>query len=375
MRYEIHHGGNSLNNVANLHALMAIRNTRCSRYPAGSCPEVRARARHRGRRRGHGASTRGSRPRRRDRFRSDRAQDDRRAAEGEQGVSVMTSRGPFPGGLHARRQLQGRLLPPWRPARGSRALGPYIPRRDRQPRCLWPPARRHGWRLFLRLQNRRHGALGPARSRRRLHLRAGHRRQAGGPLPHDLRQPHGGGGAFRARRGTCGCARRRTRRCGSSIRTPARAWSPGSRAKAGIAAVEGGLAVVGVSGSGAPVRLDFLDPGGAGTGRLLPSGAPCDVFDVPGLGRVDVSLVDAGESLRVRARRAIRRPGRRIACRPERGHDARHAARADPPAGRRDHGLRPHARERRPQEQSEGGACRTAEDCALSDGRTLPPTR
>lgn len=61
----------------------------------------------------------------------------------------------------------------------------------------------------------------------------------------------------------------------------------------GIAAVEGGLAVVGVSGSGAPVRLDFLDPGGAGTGRLLPSGAPCDVFDVPGLGRVDVSLVDA----------------------------------------------------------------------------------
>ena len=27
MNYEIHHGGNSLNNVANLHVIMAIRNT------------------------------------------------------------------------------------------------------------------------------------------------------------------------------------------------------------------------------------------------------------------------------------------------------------------------------------------------------------
>jgi len=60
-----------------------------------------------------------------------------------------------------------------------------------------------------------------------------------------------------------------------------------------LAAVEGDLTVVGVAGTGAPVRLDFLDPGGAGSGRLLPSGAPDDVFDVPGLGRVDVSLVDA----------------------------------------------------------------------------------
>ncbi|HZA65826.1 MAG TPA: PrpF domain-containing protein [Geminicoccaceae bacterium] len=61
----------------------------------------------------------------------------------------------------------------------------------------------------------------------------------------------------------------------------------------GLAAVEGDSAVVGVAGSGAPVRLDFLDPGGAGTGRLLPSGAPRDAFEVPGLGGVDVSLVDA----------------------------------------------------------------------------------
>ena len=49
----------------------------------------------------------------------------------------------------------------------------------------------------------------------------------------------------------------------------------------------------GVAGSGAPVRLDFLEPGGAATGRLLPSGHATDRLDVPGLGSVEVSMVDA----------------------------------------------------------------------------------
>jgi 2-methylaconitate isomerase len=61
----------------------------------------------------------------------------------------------------------------------------------------------------------------------------------------------------------------------------------------GYAAVEGGLAIDGVAGTGAPVRLDFLEPGGARTGRLLPSGRACDLLDVPGLGRIAASLVDA----------------------------------------------------------------------------------
>jgi 2-methylaconitate isomerase len=61
----------------------------------------------------------------------------------------------------------------------------------------------------------------------------------------------------------------------------------------GCAAVEGGLAIDGVAGTGAPVRLDFLDPGGAKTGRLLPSGRACDVLDVPGVGGIAASLVDA----------------------------------------------------------------------------------
>ena len=37
-------------------------------------------------------------------------------------------------------------------------------------------------------------------------------------------------------------------------------------------AVDGDLAIPGVSGTGAPVRLEFRDPGGATTNKLLPTG-------------------------------------------------------------------------------------------------------
>ena len=56
----------------------------------------------------------------------------------------------------------------------------------------------------------------------------------------------------------------------------------------GEAAVRGDFALAGVPGRGARIALDFLDPGGAGTGRLLPSGASRDV-----VGGVEASMVDA----------------------------------------------------------------------------------
>lgn len=61
----------------------------------------------------------------------------------------------------------------------------------------------------------------------------------------------------------------------------------------GKTVIEGDLIIPGVVGSGAPIRLDFLEPGGAGTGKLLPSGKVVDRLEVPGFGPVDVSLVDA----------------------------------------------------------------------------------
>ena len=56
---------------------------------------------------------------------------------------------------------------------------------------------------------------------------------------------------------------------------------------------DGDLVIPGVAGSGAPVRLDFVEPGGAATGKLLPSGKVLDRLEVPGFGPIEASLVDA----------------------------------------------------------------------------------
>ena len=56
----------------------------------------------------------------------------------------------------------------------------------------------------------------------------------------------------------------------------------------GEAAVDGDFELAGVPGRGARIALDFVEPGGAGTGRLLPTGRPCDV-----IAGVDASCVDA----------------------------------------------------------------------------------
>jgi hypothetical protein len=61
----------------------------------------------------------------------------------------------------------------------------------------------------------------------------------------------------------------------------------------GEAAVTGDFVLAGVPGTGARIALDFLDPGGAVTGRLLPTGQPRDVLRVAGAGEVPASLVDA----------------------------------------------------------------------------------
>lgn len=63
--------------------------------------------------------------------------------------------------------------------------------------------------------------------------------------------------------------------------------------KDGAAVVDGDMAIDGVSGTAAPIRLEFTDPGGAKTGRLLPTGAPSNRLEVPSLGVIQASMVDA----------------------------------------------------------------------------------
>ena len=59
------------------------------------------------------------------------------------------------------------------------------------------------------------------------------------------------------------------------------------------AAVAGDMALDGVAGTGAPIRLEFMEPGGAKTGKLLPTGKAADMLEVPGAGRMPVSMIDA----------------------------------------------------------------------------------
>ena len=65
----------------------------------------------------------------------------------------------------------------------------------------------------------------------------------------------------------------------------------------GRAVVEGRSVLDGVAGQGAPIRLSLLEPGGAVTGRLLPTGRVRDVLDVPGAGPIEATLIDASTAL------------------------------------------------------------------------------
>ena len=56
----------------------------------------------------------------------------------------------------------------------------------------------------------------------------------------------------------------------------------------GEAAVTGDFELPGVPGKGARIALDFVDPGGAGTGTLLPTGKPREVIE-----GIEASCVDA----------------------------------------------------------------------------------
>ncbi len=55
----------------------------------------------------------------------------------------------------------------------------------------------------------------------------------------------------------------------------------------------GDFEVPGVTQSGARIKLDFLEPGGSITGKILPTGNAVDMLKVAGFGTIAVSMVDA----------------------------------------------------------------------------------
>jgi 2-methylaconitate isomerase len=71
----------------------------------------------------------------------------------------------------------------------------------------------------------------------------------------------------------------------------------------------GDIEIDGVAGEAAPIRLEFLEPGGARTGKLLPTGKACDEFEIAGLGAVRASCVDAANPCVFVAASAVEKSG------------------------------------------------------------------
>ena len=67
--------------------------------------------------------------------------------------------------------------------------------------------------------------------------------------------------------------------------------------KDGQVVYDGDFAIAGVPGTASPIKLKFVDPAGTLGHGLLPTGSPVDVLDVPGYGKVEVSIVDAANPL------------------------------------------------------------------------------
>lgn len=61
----------------------------------------------------------------------------------------------------------------------------------------------------------------------------------------------------------------------------------------GIAVVDGDCEIDGVAGRGAPIRLDFMAPGGSKTGKLLPTGQAVDRLTLADGSVIEATLVDA----------------------------------------------------------------------------------
>lgn len=62
-------------------------------------------------------------------------------------------------------------------------------------------------------------------------------------------------------------------------------------------AQEGDCAIAGVDGTAAELKVNFLNPAGAKTGKLLPTGNVLDVLDIPGFGQIEATILDVSNPM------------------------------------------------------------------------------
>lgn len=65
----------------------------------------------------------------------------------------------------------------------------------------------------------------------------------------------------------------------------------------GTFAEEGDCAIAGVDGTAPELKVNFLNPAGAKTGKLLPTGNVLDVIDIPGFGKIQCSILDVSNPM------------------------------------------------------------------------------
>ena len=63
--------------------------------------------------------------------------------------------------------------------------------------------------------------------------------------------------------------------------------------KDGKTCYEGDFNISGINRPGAKIKLDFLEPGGATTGKLLPTGKVVDIVETKNFGKFEISCIDA----------------------------------------------------------------------------------
>lgn len=62
-------------------------------------------------------------------------------------------------------------------------------------------------------------------------------------------------------------------------------------------AQDGDCAIAGVDGTAAELNVNFLNPAGAKTGKLLPTGKVAEVLDIPGFGTIEASILDVSNPM------------------------------------------------------------------------------
>lgn len=62
-------------------------------------------------------------------------------------------------------------------------------------------------------------------------------------------------------------------------------------------AQEGNCSIAGVDGTAAELKVKFMNPAGAKTGKLLPTGNAKDILDIPGYGKIEASILDVSNPM------------------------------------------------------------------------------